>query len=169
MFSTCQSHFLGNQSIRGLYACLGFIYFGTTLEEAKKNFTEAVEIFFDEIVKMGTLEDVLLDLGWKKQNKDFIPPVVISQGMESVRVPFAPPNNQWPDLLQYHGRNLRNFFCFGVQIQASKGSHRVYTRSGLKRPLVVPAYGEIPIFIIRNNLRLLNMSVEEYLEISKQL
>ena len=58
---------------------------------------------------------------------------------------------------------------FGVQIQASKGSHRVYTRSGLKRPLVVPAYGEIPIFIIRNNLRLLNMSVEEYLEISKQL
>ena len=62
---------------------------GTTIEEVKKNFTEAVEIFFDEIVKMGTLEDVLLDLGWKKQNKDFIPPVVISQGMESVRVPFA--------------------------------------------------------------------------------
>ena len=33
---------------------------GTTLEEAKKNFTEAVEIFFDEIVKMGTLEDVFI-------------------------------------------------------------------------------------------------------------
>ena len=62
---------------------------GSTLEEAKKNFTEAVEIFFDEIIKMGTFEDVLLDLGWKKQNKDFIPPVVVSQGMESVRVPFA--------------------------------------------------------------------------------
>ena len=62
---------------------------GATLEEAKKNFTEAVEIFFDEIVEMGTFEDVLLDLGWKKQNQDFIPPVVVSQGMESIRVPFA--------------------------------------------------------------------------------
>ena len=62
---------------------------GTTLEEAKKNFTEAVGIFFDEIVEMGTFEDVLLVLGWKKHNQDFIPPVVISQGMESVRVPFA--------------------------------------------------------------------------------
>lgn len=62
---------------------------GATLEDAKKNFNEAVELFFDEIVAMGTLEDVLLDLGWKKQENSFIPPVVISQGMESVRVPFV--------------------------------------------------------------------------------
>lgn len=62
---------------------------GNTLEEAKNNFTEAVEIFFNEIVQMGTLEDVLLDLGWKRQDKDFLPPVIVSQGMESVRVPFA--------------------------------------------------------------------------------
>ena len=62
---------------------------GSTLEEAKKNFTEAVGIFFNEIMEMGTLEEVLLDLGWKKQNEDFIPPVIISQGMESIRVPFA--------------------------------------------------------------------------------
>ena len=62
---------------------------GSTLEEAQKNFTEAVGIFFDEIVEMGTFEDVLLDLGWKKQNQDFIPPVIISQGMESISVPFA--------------------------------------------------------------------------------
>ena len=62
---------------------------GPSLEEAKKNFTEAVGIFFDEIMEMGTFEDVLLDLGWKKHNEDFIPPVVISQGVESVRVPFV--------------------------------------------------------------------------------
>ena len=62
---------------------------GHTLEEAKKNFTEAVELFFDEIVSMGTLEDVLLDLGWQKKEHSFVPPVVVSQGMESVRVPFA--------------------------------------------------------------------------------
>lgn len=62
---------------------------GKTLEEAKKNFAEAVEIFFDEIISMGTFEEVLLDLGWKKQNEDLIPPIVISRGIESVRVPFA--------------------------------------------------------------------------------
>jgi predicted RNase H-like HicB family nuclease len=62
---------------------------GDTLEEAQKNFTEAVGIFFEEITSMGTLEDVLLDLGWKKQDDDFIPPVIVSQGVESVKVPFA--------------------------------------------------------------------------------
>ena len=62
---------------------------GHTLEEARKNFTEAVGIFFDEIIEMGTFEDVLLDLGWKKHNQDFIPPVIISQGMESVSVSSA--------------------------------------------------------------------------------
>ena len=62
---------------------------GSTLEEAKKNFTEAVGLFFDEIISMGTLEDVLLDLGWQKQEHSFVPPVVVSQGMESVRVPFT--------------------------------------------------------------------------------
>lgn len=62
---------------------------GKTLEQAKKNFTEAVKIFFDEIISMGTFEEVLLDLGWKKQAHDLIPPLVVSQGMESVSVPFA--------------------------------------------------------------------------------
>ena len=62
---------------------------GETLEQAKKNFTEAVEIFFDEIISMGTFEEVLLDLGWKKQAHDLIPPLVVSQGIESVSVPFA--------------------------------------------------------------------------------
>ena len=62
---------------------------GATLEDAKKNFTEAVELFFDEIVAMGTLENVLLNLGWEKQARNFIPPVVVSQGMESVKAPLV--------------------------------------------------------------------------------
>ena len=62
---------------------------GETLAEVKKNFAEAVGIFFDEIISMGTFEDVLLDLGWEKHEHTMIPPIVISQGMESVKVPFA--------------------------------------------------------------------------------
>ncbi len=62
---------------------------GNTLEEAKKNFAEAVEIFFDELISMNTMEDVLTDLGWQKRDQDFLPPVVVYHEMQSVRVPFA--------------------------------------------------------------------------------
>ena len=67
-------------------------------------------------------------------------------------------------------KDFEKFLLFlGCKFKHQKGSHRVYTRSGLKRPLVVPTYGEIPMFVIRNNLRVLGMTAEEYLEILKQL
>lgn len=67
-------------------------------------------------------------------------------------------------------KEFEKFLLFlGCKFKRQKGSHRVYTRSGLKRPLIIPTYDQIPIFIIRNNLRLLNMTVEEYIEILKQL
>ena len=67
-------------------------------------------------------------------------------------------------------REFEKFLLFlGCKFKHQRGSHRVYTRTGLKRPIIVPAYEEIPIFIVRNNLRLLSISVEEYLEILKQL
>lgn len=62
---------------------------GRTLKEAKDNFAEAVEIFFDELISSGNFKEVLLDLGWKRQDHDMIPPVIVFQGMESVKVPFA--------------------------------------------------------------------------------
>ena len=40
---------------------------GRTLEEAKTNFTEALDIFFEECTAMGTLEKVLESLGWEKK------------------------------------------------------------------------------------------------------
>lgn len=67
-------------------------------------------------------------------------------------------------------REFEKFLLFlGCKFKHQKGSHRVYTRSGLKRPLVVPTYDEIPMFVIRNNLRILGMTAEEYSGILKQL
>ena len=67
-------------------------------------------------------------------------------------------------------KEFEKFLLFlGCKFKHQKASHRVYTRSGLKRPLVVPVYDEIPMFVIRNNLRVLGMTAEEYLEILKQL
>jgi len=52
----------------------------------------------------------------------------------------------------------------GCRLLRGKGDHRVYTRSGLKRPVVIPRK-ELPVFIIRNNLKLLNIDTKEYLKI----
>ena len=38
--------------------------FGNDEEDAKEGFEEALSIFFDELHKRGTLEKVLLNLGW---------------------------------------------------------------------------------------------------------
>ena len=75
-----------------------------------------------------------------------------------------------PRLKPVSWKEFEKFLLFlGCRFKHQKGSHRVYTLVGLKRPLIVPAYGAIPIFIIRNNLRILNKTVEEYLEIRKRL
>ena len=62
---------------------------GKSFEEAKHNFAEIIEFFFDELTKTGTLEEVLLGLGWSKKNKEIVPPIVISQQLESFTVPVS--------------------------------------------------------------------------------
>ncbi len=57
----------------------------------------------------------------------------------------------------------------GCEFQREKGDHRIYWRSDLKRPVVVPRDKELPVFVIKNNIRLLEISSEEYLEILKQI
>ena len=61
---------------------------GDTYEEAKKRFDEAAGIFFEETIQMGTLDEVLLELGWKKANNAWQPPVIVSQEQQTVQVPF---------------------------------------------------------------------------------
>ncbi|MBI3812109.1 MAG: type II toxin-antitoxin system HicA family toxin [Nitrospirae bacterium] len=57
----------------------------------------------------------------------------------------------------------------GCEFLYQKGSHRVYWKQGIQRPIIVPAYKELPPFIIKNNLRILNVTNEEYLSILKDL
>ncbi|HLD35862.1 MAG TPA: type II toxin-antitoxin system HicA family toxin [Planctomycetota bacterium] len=69
-------------------------------------------------------------------------------------------------LTPIHYRKFEAFLLYiGCKFSRQKGDHRIYHREGLIRPLVIPADADIPVFIIRNNLRTLGMSVEEYLSI----
>lgn len=50
---------------------------GDTEEQARKRFSEAANIFISEIIRMGTLEEVLTECGWKRvaSKKSWKPPI----------------------------------------------------------------------------------------------
>lgn len=60
---------------------------GNTLEEAQKNFNEAVNIFFAELMETGTLDEVLNELGWEKERNTLFPPTLISTQNTSFSIP----------------------------------------------------------------------------------
>jgi len=49
------------------------------------------------------------------------------------------------------------FTCVPIE-----GDHYVYTKEGVPRPLVIPDWDEVPVFIIKNNLRTAGLSRNEY-------
>ena len=63
---------------------------GDSSQEVKRRFEEIVEAFFEEIIDMGTIEDVLKECGWKKAikpKKRWIPPA-IDHAVEEVKIPL---------------------------------------------------------------------------------
>jgi len=56
---------------------------GKTFEQAKQRFEAAAGIFIDETKKRGTLENVLLGLGWQKKKANLQPPIFVGQGTHS--------------------------------------------------------------------------------------
>ena len=57
----------------------------------------------------------------------------------------------------------------GCTFVRQKGDHRIYSRDGLKRPVVIPRDTELPVFVIRNNLRILGISPQDYVEILERI
>ena len=49
------------------------------------------------------------------------------------------------------------FTCVRIE-----GDHYVYTKEGVLRPIVIPDWDEVPIFIIKNNLRTAGLSRNDY-------
>jgi len=69
-----------------------------------------------------------------------------------------------------HWKKFEKFlFLVGCDFKREKGDHRVYWREGLKRPIIIPRDTSIPVFITRNNLRVLNILPSEYNKILKEI
>ncbi|PYS24035.1 MAG: hypothetical protein DMF72_06915 [Acidobacteria bacterium] len=53
----------------------------------------------------------------------------------------------------------------GFGLAREEGDHMIYTKRGVLRPIVIPKYTNIPVFIIKNNLRSGGINRERYFEL----
>ncbi|MFW5702413.1 MAG: hypothetical protein ACOCXP_00400 [Candidatus Dojkabacteria bacterium] len=62
--------------------------YGKDLKEAQRHFTEAVAIYFEEIIENGSWYDELTSLGWtiNEKKQEFLAPVVVSHDVQEVPI-----------------------------------------------------------------------------------
>ena len=53
----------------------------------------------------------------------------------------------------------------GFTFDRQRGDHLIYTKPDIKRPLVIPMYAAVPMFIIKNLLRTAGMTRERYFDL----
>ena len=61
---------------------------GKSIKDAHVKFAELSSIFLEELTEKGTLSEVLSELGWKKVQKSWNPPKIISTSSIGVRLPL---------------------------------------------------------------------------------
>ena len=57
---------------------------------------------------------------------------------------------------------IKIFEEYGCKYKRKKGSHHILTYPGAKRAVVIPEYDEIDLDIIKNNMRTVGMSRDDY-------
>ena len=62
-------------------------------------------------------------------------------------------------------RLVQVFEADGFVCIRTEGDHMVFTKPGVLRPLVIPKYAAVPVFIIKNNLRTAGMSRDRYFQL----
>jgi len=68
-----------------------------------------------------------------------------------------------PRIVPVPARKLRRVFeLAGFTCTRTEGDHAVFTKDGVKRPIVIPEWDPVPVFIIKNNLKSAGISREEY-------
>jgi predicted RNA binding protein YcfA (HicA-like mRNA interferase family) len=74
-----------------------------------------------------------------------------------------------PKIIPVHWKRLEKvFLSAGFRFARQEGSHRSYTKPGVLRPIIIPTYDEVPVSIIRNNLKTAGITREEYFVLLKK-
>jgi predicted RNA binding protein YcfA (HicA-like mRNA interferase family) len=64
---------------------------------------------------------------------------------------------------------LKIFERHGCHYMRKKGSHHILRCPGAKRAVVIPEYDEIDIDIIKNNMRTVGMTRDQYFDLLHQV
>lgn len=64
---------------------------------------------------------------------------------------------------------VRVFELYGCEYKRKKGSHHILICPQAKRAVVIPEYDEIDVEIIRNNMRTVGMTREEYFDLLERV
>jgi predicted RNA binding protein YcfA (HicA-like mRNA interferase family) len=71
-----------------------------------------------------------------------------------------------PKILAIPAWKLRRVFeRAGFVCVRIEGDHFVFTKTGVSRPIVIPDWKEVPVFIIKNNLRSAGLSRDDYFKL----
>lgn len=75
-----------------------------------------------------------------------------------------------PRITPIHWRRLEKvFLAAGFTFARQEGSHRSYIKAGVLSPIVIPAYEEVPVSIIRLNLKTAGISREDYFRLLEEI
>ena len=64
---------------------------------------------------------------------------------------------------------VKIFEMAGCEYVRTQGDHLIYHYPGAIRPVVIPKYKEVPVFIIRNNMKIIGMARKKYLELLQKV
>ena len=64
---------------------------------------------------------------------------------------------------------IKLFKMYGCHYKRKKGSHHILTFPEAKRAVVIPEYDEIDVDIIKNNMRTVGMSREDYFHLLSKI
>ena len=64
---------------------------------------------------------------------------------------------------------IKIFEMAGCVYTRTKGDHLVYHHPDAIRPVIIPKYKEVPAFVIKNNMRVIGMSREKYIELLEKV
>ena len=64
---------------------------------------------------------------------------------------------------------VKIFEMAGCLYVRTKGDHLIYQYPGVVRPVIIPKYKEVPTFVIKNNMRVIEMSRETYLKLLERV
>ncbi len=75
-----------------------------------------------------------------------------------------------PRITPLHWKSLeRVFLASGFRFARQEGSHRSYLKDGVVRPVVIPTYDQVPVSIIRNNLKTAGIARDEYFRLLEKV